>query len=185
MIQSIPLKKLVPSPRNVRKSSDVLADLQLRADIAARGLLQNLVVRKGKRGKFEVEAGGRRLAALLALAEEGTLPDTHEVTCLVIEGEESEVREASLAENFQRLAMNPADEAQAFAAIINAGATVEDVARRFGLTVRFVVPRECNCKAAAGLARILQFAISSESPSSATTGVIPVSLEQICSDELW
>src|SRR3546814_2676817 len=46
MIQSISLKKLVPSPRNVRKSSDDLADLQLRADIAARGLLQNLVVRK-------------------------------------------------------------------------------------------------------------------------------------------
>lgn len=139
MIQSIPLKKLVPSPRNVRKSSDVLADLQLRADIAARGLLQNLVVRKGKRGKFEVEAGGRRLAALQALAEESTLPENHEVTCLVIEGEESEVREASLAENFQRLAMNPADEAQAFASIIEAGATTEDVARRFGLTVRFVV----------------------------------------------
>jgi ParB family chromosome partitioning protein len=141
MIQSIPLKKLAASPRNVRKSSDVLADLQLRADIAARGLLQNLVVRKGKRGKFEVEAGGRRLAALQALVEEGTLPDTHEVTCLIIEGEESEVREASLAENFQRLAMNPADEAQAFAAIIEAGATPEDVARRFGLTVRFVEGR--------------------------------------------
>ena len=141
MIQSIPLKKLVPSPRNVRKSSDVLADLQLRADIAARGLLQNLVVRKGKRGKFEVEAGGRRLAALQALAEEGTLPESHEVTCLVIEGEESEVREAGLAENFQRLAMNPADEAQAFASIIEAGATTEDVARRFGLTVRFVEGR--------------------------------------------
>ena len=141
MIQSILLKKLGPSPRNVRKSSDVLADLQLRADIAARGLLQNLVVRKGKRGKFEVEAGGRRLAALQALAEEGTLPENHEVTCLVIEGEESEVREASLAENFQRLAMNPADEAQAFASIIEAGATTEDVARRFGLTVRFVEGR--------------------------------------------
>lgn len=141
MFQSIPLKKLVPSPRNVRKSSDVLADLQLRADIAARGLLQNLVVRKGKRGKFEVEAGGRRLAALQALAEEGTLPKNHEVTCLVIEGEESEVREASLAENFQRLAMNPADEAQAFATIIEAGASIEDVARRFGLTVRFVEGR--------------------------------------------
>ena len=141
MIQSIPLKKLVPSPRNVRKSSDVLADLQLQADIAARGLLQNLVVRKGKRGKFEVEAGGRRLAQLQALADEGTLPENHEVTCLVIEGEESEVREASLAENFQRLAMNPADEAQAFASIIEAGATPEDVARRFGLTVRFVEGR--------------------------------------------
>src|SRR3546814_16921496 len=78
MIQSISLKKLVPSPRNVRKSSDDLADLQLRADIAARGLLQNLVVRKAKRGKFEVEAGGRRLAALQALAEEGTLPERSE-----------------------------------------------------------------------------------------------------------
>ena len=141
MIQSIPLKKLIPSPRNVRKASDVLADLQLRADIAARGLLQNLVVRKATRGKFEVEAGSRRLAALQALVEEGTLPKNHEVTCLVVEGEESEAREASLAENFQRLAMNPADEAQAFAAIIQSGATTEDVARRFGLTVRFVEGR--------------------------------------------
>ena len=34
--------------------------------------------------------------------------------------------------------MNPADEAQAFAALVAGGATVEDVARRFGLTVRFV-----------------------------------------------
>ena len=37
--------------------------------------------------------------------------------------------------------MNPADEAQAFASIIEAGATPEDVARRFGLTVRFVEGR--------------------------------------------
>ena len=141
MIQSISLKKLVPSPRNVRKASDVAADAQLKADIGARGLLQNLVVRKGKRGKFEVEAGGRRLSALQALAQDGAIGKTHEVTCLVIEGEESEVREASLAENFQRLAMNPADEAQAFASIIEAGASPEDVARRFGLTVRFVEGR--------------------------------------------
>ena len=141
MIHSIPLSKLVPSPRNVRKSSDPIADGQLKADIAARGLLQNLVVRKAKRGKFEVEAGGRRLAALQALAADELLPSTHEVICLVLEGGDSEVREASLAENFQRLAMNPADEAQAFAAIIGAGATVEDVARRFGLTVRFVEGR--------------------------------------------
>lgn len=37
--------------------------------------------------------------------------------------------------------MNPADEAQAFASIIETGATPEDVARRFGLTVRFVEGR--------------------------------------------
>ena len=141
MFQSIPLKKLAPSPRNVRKTSDATADAQLKSDIAARGLLQNLVVRKASRSKFEVEAGGRRLAALLALAREGVLANEHEVTCLVIEGGEAEAREAGLAENFQRLAMNPADEAQAFASIIEAGASVEDVARRFGLTARFVEGR--------------------------------------------
>lgn len=141
MFQSIQLKKLAPSPRNVRKTGDAAADAQLKSDIAARGLLQNLVVRKASRGKFEVEAGGRRLAALQRLADEGVLASGHEVTCLVIEGDEAEVREAGLAENFQRLAMNPADEAQAFASIIEAGASVEDVARRFGLTVRFVEGR--------------------------------------------
>ena len=73
MIKSIPLDKLVPSPRNVRRSSDEQADAQLKADIAARGLLQNLVVAPAKkpRGRFTVEAGGRRLRALKALAEEG------------------------------------------------------------------------------------------------------------------
>ncbi|WP_339688364.1 ParB/RepB/Spo0J family partition protein [uncultured Parasphingorhabdus sp.] len=141
MIQSIALNKLVPSPRNVRKSSDPAADAQLKADIAARGLLQNLLVRSARRGKFEVEAGGRRLAALTSLAEEGVLKKNMPVTCLVIEGDEHEMREASLAENFQRLQMNPADEAQAFAAIIEAGACAADVARRFGVTVRFVEGR--------------------------------------------
>lgn len=141
MIKEIQLSKLIPSPRNVRGSSDASADLQLKADISARGLLQNLVVRAGKRGKFEVEAGGRRLAALQALAKDGAMKKTMAVTCLVIDGDEGEAREVSLAENFQRLAMNPADEAQAFASIIEVGATTEDVARRFGLTVRFVEGR--------------------------------------------
>ena len=45
MIETIALNKLVPSPNNVRKRSDGEADAQLKADIAARGLLQNLFVR--------------------------------------------------------------------------------------------------------------------------------------------
>ena len=60
MIRTIPLNKLIPSPSNVRRSSDGQADLELKADIEARGLLQNLVVtsvRKPK-GSFAVEAGG-------------------------------------------------------------------------------------------------------------------------------
>jgi ParB-like chromosome segregation protein Spo0J len=45
MIKTISLKKLIPSPRNVRRTTDERADLQLKTDIEARGLLQNLVVR--------------------------------------------------------------------------------------------------------------------------------------------
>ena len=142
MIRTISLDKLVPSPRNVRRSTDAKADLQLKADIEARGLLQNLVVVSvpKPRGRYAVEAGGRRLAALKALAEDGKLSPTYEVSCLVLE-RGSAVQEASLAENFQRLAMNPADECLAFSALIEQGSNVEEVARRFGLTTRFVEGR--------------------------------------------
>ena len=143
MIKSIPLRKLVTSPRNVRRSSDEAADAQLKADIAARGLLQNLVAAPAKkpRGTYTVEAGGRRLRALKALAEEGVLDSTFEVPCFVLDGGAAAAREASLAENVQRLAMNPADECLAFGQLIEQGADVEGIARRFGLTIRFVEGR--------------------------------------------
>lgn len=141
MIKSIPLNKLVQSPRNVRRHTDPAADAELKASIAARGLLQNLIVRPAAKGKFEVEAGERRCRAMLALADEKLLVRDHEVTCLVLEDSAEAAVETSLAENFHRLAMNPADEAHAFAAFVTGGATVEDVARRFGLTVRFVEGR--------------------------------------------
>jgi len=142
MIRTIPLAKLVPSPRNVRRSTDTQADLQLKADIEARGLLQNLVVTiiTKPRGSFAVEAGGRRLRALQSLAAEGKLGKTPEVCCLVLQSG-SGAQEASLAENFQRLSMNPADECVAFQQLIEQGAEVEGIARRFGLTVRFVEGR--------------------------------------------
>ncbi|HEX8667643.1 MAG TPA: ParB/RepB/Spo0J family partition protein [Allosphingosinicella sp.] len=142
MIKTIPLNKLIPSPRNVRRSTDEQADLQLKADIEARGLLQNLVVAPAKkpRGAFTVEAGGRRLRALNALVEDGKLEVSHEVPCLVIGGG-AIAHEASLAENFHRLAMNPADECLAFGQLIEQGADVEGIARRFGLTARFVEGR--------------------------------------------
>ena len=141
MIKSIPLNKLVASPRNVRRSSDPQADLELKADIHARGLLQNLVVTSVKkpRGCFAVEAGERRRQALVALVGDGKLPASHEVCCLVVDAGNGQ--EASLAENFQRLAMNPADECLAFSKLVEHGADAEGIARRFGLTVRFVEGR--------------------------------------------
>ncbi|HET7316395.1 MAG TPA: ParB/RepB/Spo0J family partition protein [Sphingomicrobium sp.] len=141
MIRTIPLNKLVPSPRNVRRASDTRADVELKADIEARGLLQNLVVASVSkpRGRFAVEAGERRRSALQSLADEGRLAKDHEVSCLVIERGDAE--EISLAENFQRLAMNPADECLAFQRLVEHGADAGSIARRFGVTVRFVEGR--------------------------------------------
>ncbi|MEO0032466.1 MAG: hypothetical protein RIS94_2224 [Pseudomonadota bacterium] len=141
MILLIPLNKLVASPSNVRKHSDIAADAELKASIAAVGLLQNLVVRPAPKGRYTVEAGERRRRAMLALVQDGSLPRDHSVACLVLDPANSSASETSLAENFHRLNMNPADEAAAFATLVSEGASAEDVARRFGLTVRFVEGR--------------------------------------------
>ena len=143
MIKTIPLNKLVLSPRNVRRATNEQADLELKTDIEAHGLLQNLVVTGAAKpkGSFAVEAGGRRLRALQSLAGEGKIAKSHEVCCFVLEGGHAFAQEASLAENFQRLSMNPADECLAFLALIEQGSDVEGIARRFGLTTRFVEGR--------------------------------------------
>jgi ParB family chromosome partitioning protein len=141
MIRNIPISKLKLSDRNVRRASDPEADLELKADIEAHGLLQNLVVTPSRkpRGFFSVEAGGRRLRALQVLVEEGKFGPGQDVCCLVLD--RRDVHEVSLAENFQRLAMNPADECLAFGQLIEQGADVEGIARRFGLSTRFVEGR--------------------------------------------
>src|SRR3546814_2118307 len=65
MIKSIPLAKLVQSPRNVRRHGDPAADSELKASIAAHGLLQNLIVRPAARGKFRSEEHTSELQSLM------------------------------------------------------------------------------------------------------------------------
>ena len=143
MIQSVKVKNLSLSKDNVRKVNRETGIDELADSIAFQGLLQNLVVTPLKKaGHFTVKAGGRRLRALQRLIERGTLPVDHEVSVLVLDDTEGETSvEASLAENFQRLPMNPADESTAFNFLIQKGLTAEDVAKRQGVTTRFVEQR--------------------------------------------
>lgn len=143
-IQMIEARHCTLSRVNVRKAAtDPVSDAQLKADIAARGVLQNLIglpIAK-KTGKYEIVAGGRRLAQVQALMAEGVFPKTYSIPVLVHETPSS-AAEISLAENLQREAMNPADACIAFRHCVEVdGATVEDVARRFGVTARFVEGR--------------------------------------------
>ncbi len=143
-IQMIPARNCILSSRNVRRTAGASTSLdELIASIEARGVLQNLIgfAIPKKKGKFEITAGGRRLAAVHALIEGGRCPADYEIPVFVM-NDTSAAAETSLAENFQRLAMNPADECLAFRYFIETeGKTAEDVAKRFGLTTRFVEGR--------------------------------------------
>ena len=67
-IRDIPLSQLELSPCNVRKTpADASAFTELKASIAAHGLLENLIARSMEPGpdgpaRYAVIAGGRRLA---------------------------------------------------------------------------------------------------------------------------
>jgi len=141
MIQSVKVKNLSLSKDNVRKSNRDVGIDELATSIATQGLLQNLIVTPLKKaGHFSVKAGGRRLRALQSLIEQGILAVDHVVPVLVLTDDDNSV-EASLTENFQRVPMNPADECTAFNFLIQKCMTAEDIAKRQGVTTRFVEQR--------------------------------------------
>jgi ParB family chromosome partitioning protein len=128
----VPLSRLVlrPTGRNVRKTPRMSIP-ELAASIQRVGLLQNLIVIAAADGEhYEVVAGGRRLAALLA--KKHRIAKDWEVPCLLVA--DGTARTASLTENVQREAMHPADQFEAFAALVAEGRPIEDIAADFSVT---------------------------------------------------
>ena len=147
LIRDVPLSRLALAPENVRKTPpDAQADAELKASIAALGLLENLVVRADEpeeqddAERYAVVAGGRRLKAMQALVEDDALDPDHPVPCLVKSGDVAP-GEISLAENVIRIAMHPADQVVAFAKLTEAGQSVAAIASRFGMSERLVEQR--------------------------------------------
>lgn len=130
----VPLSRLVsrPTGRNVRKTPRMSIP-ELAASIQRVGLLQNLIVTATADGeRYEVVAGGRRLAALKLLAKKHRISKEWEVPCLLVA--DGTARTASLTENVQREAMHPADQFEAFAALVAEGRPIEDIAADFSVT---------------------------------------------------
>ncbi|OFU73082.1 ParB/RepB/Spo0J family partition protein, partial [Achromobacter xylosoxidans] len=130
----VPLSRLVSRPkgRNVRKTPRMSIP-ELAASIQRVGLLQNLIVTATADGEhYEVVAGGRRLAALKLLAKKRRISKEWEVPCLRVA--DATARTASLTENVQREAMHPADQFEAFAALVLEGRSIEDIAADFSVT---------------------------------------------------
>lgn len=136
---------LVASPYNVRRHSHASID-ELAALIDSQGLLHSPTVHehfvgrgKSRRLAFGVSAGERRRRALLLLQQRGRLPADHEVACKLIAIERA--REVSVAENSGREPMHPADEFEAFKALVDEGKGIEDVAVAFGVSLLTVQRR--------------------------------------------
>lgn len=143
---TVPLCSLHLSAANVRKAARYKRIDELAGDIAAHGIIENLVVRshESRANIYEVTAGGRRLVALQLLLERGTIGKDYDVPVLVDQADDP--RETSLAENVHQEPMNPADEATAWADLVAGRASVADdpisyIARRFGKEVPYVAAR--------------------------------------------
>jgi ParB family chromosome partitioning protein len=101
------LGKIIPNPHQPRKefSADKLAELS--ASIAARGLIQPVIVRPLGDGRYELIAGERRWRA----AGQAGLT---RIPAVVRHAESAEVLELALIENIQRQDLNPIETAQAY-----------------------------------------------------------------------
>lgn len=139
---------LVDHPANVRINSPDTCDpenvAQLKAGIAALGLLQPILVQKQKT-KYGVLAGRRRQAALNALvadkAAKGFTKKT-KVECRLVPEDCDATTAISFAENYNQAPMNAIDEYEAFARMMQVdGQSVETIALQFGTTVQAVKGR--------------------------------------------
>jgi ParB family chromosome partitioning protein len=137
---TIPYSKLVLSDVNVRKRIPEDRVTAIAVSLAEHGQLNPLIVSAvtPKKTKYAVHAGGLRWRSFGRLIEAGALPNDHPVEVKVFANEEAALREISMVENLMREPMTAADECLAYRDVIASGATVDDVARRFSVTVRHV-----------------------------------------------
>lgn len=143
----VPLNRLKKSPKNARKMPHGEAAIEaLASSIAAKGMLQNLVVEPdvdadgAETGHYLVTVGeGRRLAQLLR-AKRKQIKKSEPIRCILDTA--NDPKEISLDENITRTEMHPADQFEVFTYLAEEkGYGEEEIAARFGVTAHVVRQR--------------------------------------------
>jgi ParB family chromosome partitioning protein len=106
-LASLPIAEIEPHPDQPRRRFDEDALDELAASIAARGVIQPVIVRRLPSGRYQLVAGERRWRA----AQKAQL---HEIPALIRDLSERDVKALALIENLQREDLNPIEEARAF-----------------------------------------------------------------------
>jgi ParB family chromosome partitioning protein len=109
-VRMIPIASIEPHPGQPRRSFDEATLAELAESIAARGLIQPIVVRPHGH-RFQIVAGERRWRA----AQKARL---HELPAIVRDFSEEETLEVALLENIQRQDLNAIEEAQAYRRLV-------------------------------------------------------------------
>lgn len=153
-VQNIPIGEVHPSPMNPRKTFEEDALKELADNIRQQGLIQPITVRPRiitgvEPGSgdavaipdgYEIVCGERRYRAMSALNAESP-EQWPTIAAIVREMTDDEAFDAMITENLQRKDVDPIEEAYAFGQLLEKGNTAEEVALRFGKSVRFVQDR--------------------------------------------
>ncbi|CAN7318209.1 ParB/RepB/Spo0J family partition protein [Caballeronia sp. LjRoot31] len=135
-VEHVPYSRLRLSPLNVR-TKPLSGIAGLADNIAAKGLLQNLVVHfikgsRSKQPKLGVCAGQRRLAALDLLHRDGRIPADYPVPVRIVS--EADAFAASLIENSQRENLDVFDTVLAFKRLADEGRSIGYIAALFDVS---------------------------------------------------
>ncbi|MEQ1498405.1 MAG: ParB/RepB/Spo0J family partition protein [Novosphingobium sp.] len=114
---------IVPHPGQPRRRFDEAALAELAASIAARGVIQPVIVVPHGAGQYQLVAGERRWRA----AQRAQL---HEIPAIIRDLSDREVTALALIENLQREDLNPIEEARAYHRLAEGeGLTQAEIAR--------------------------------------------------------
>jgi ParB family chromosome partitioning protein len=120
----LPIDKLDANPDQPRREIGDLTELT--ASIREKGVLEPLLVKPMRTGRWTIIAGERRWRA-------ATAASLTEVPCIEMDVDESEVAEIALIENMQRKDLTPWEEADGLRALCERfGYTHEEVAKKVG-----------------------------------------------------
>lgn len=136
---TVPLKSLLPPESNPRHHIDQSLIEGLAQSIRSDGLLQNLVVQPSRRRRFRIISGARRFFALKLLCEQGVIDGSFAVPVDIRETvTDTDTIRIATVENMQREALDPLDEADAFATLLANGTSIDDVSDQTGLSAQTV-----------------------------------------------
>ncbi len=167
--KKIPLDLVKPSPMNPRKTFDEEAIKELADNIDKQGLIQPITIRPiayedqideasgevfSAPTDYEIVCGERRYRAFCLLKAKEDKLNIERITAhrkkydrfqsipaMIREMSDEEAFEAMITENLQRQDVDPMEEAFAFSQLIKNGKTAEEVALKFGKSIRFVQDR--------------------------------------------